>query len=327
MQSGANPNQEIHDIVSRFQAWSGKASDNGHGKGKQKPGADEEVREIGYDEAVRRYRSRQATQKAGTASPASVELAKRVQGMVSSQNAAAEANADPTAERNTPATTLALNQPGGEKKIAAADTKSQPFAPPHASAPVRAKAAAKINKTRPTAARNASSGKFAQSAAQPAAPVAVQTKTAPNRKSAARPGKLTIAALPKAALPTAEATTRKRTPFRDVLVKAAAVHTAPERNTRISVRFSAGEEKQLRQSATAAGMTISAFLRSRALVSPEGAVKTPLVDEAVGRLAQLTTLNSGGSPALASPVATRGFQGLRNWFAGWRNHVRRNPTE
>lgn len=302
MQSGANPNQEIHDIVSRFQAWSGKASDNGHGKGKQKPGADDEVREIGYDEAIRRYRSRQAAQKPGAASPAS-------------------------AEQNTPATTPALNQPGDEKKIAAGDAKSQPFALPHPSAPVRARTATKINKARPTAAKGASSGKFAQSAAQPAAPVAMQTKTAPNRKSAARPGKVTIPALPKAALPAAEAIARKRTPFRDVLVKAAAVHTAPERNTRISVRFSAGEEKQLRQSATAAGTTVSAFLRSRALVSSEGAVKAPLVNEAAGRLAQLTSLNSGEGPALVSPVATRGFQGLRNWFAAWRNHVRRNSTE
>ena len=72
MQPAANP-EEIQAILGRFHTWAEKQPTNGNG---QKNGAGtEELREIPYEEAIRRYRSRQAAQGQRRAAPLSAPKA------------------------------------------------------------------------------------------------------------------------------------------------------------------------------------------------------------------------------------------------------------
>jgi hypothetical protein len=59
MQPGANP-QDIHSILNRFNHWAGKQATNGNGHPAGLKGGDAEVREIPYEEMLRRVRARSA---------------------------------------------------------------------------------------------------------------------------------------------------------------------------------------------------------------------------------------------------------------------------
>jgi hypothetical protein len=68
MHPGSSP-EDLHTILSRFHTWAGKhaAPENGNGRAKSKP--EEGIREITYEEALRRHRNQRA-QRGPAASPA-----------------------------------------------------------------------------------------------------------------------------------------------------------------------------------------------------------------------------------------------------------------
>jgi hypothetical protein len=66
MQPGTNP-EDIHTILSRFSHWARKQTGNGHAKGLSS--LDAGVREIPYEEAIRRMRSRKEASVANVVTP------------------------------------------------------------------------------------------------------------------------------------------------------------------------------------------------------------------------------------------------------------------
>lgn len=63
------PPEDLHAILSRFHTWAGNQAPNGHGNGSAKGTNAEEIREIPYEEAIRRHRSRQAARTVRRATP------------------------------------------------------------------------------------------------------------------------------------------------------------------------------------------------------------------------------------------------------------------
>jgi hypothetical protein len=185
MQSGTSP-EDIHTILSRFSNWTGEQTANGNGHGK---GLDAGVREIPYEEALRRVRSRRG---------------------------------------------------GG-----AASTAAQVAAP--VAHPVSALRAEPAQKPMP-----------AQGRASKAAKLGAQVATENNE--AVRPTRKSKTRVRKAAAPEFCNVLAKQ-----VREKLSAQAKKAARSQRVSVRLSRAEERSLQELATSAGVTMSEFLRMRAL--------------------------------------------------------------
>lgn len=261
MQPGESPNDDIHTVLSRFTAWAGDQSENGHANGKQNGAAPEMVREIPYDEAIRRYHTRQSAQK-GKHAPAALV-------------------------RDQLETTQFADPP-------AAAT------PPFASS-FEAEALT-------SAVLDSATAAVANSAPAPAKKLKPKTVT---RKSPAAPA-------PKAcSVRATKAIARKRSPFREVLERtvdtaAAPARTDADRTRRISIRLSPCEEQRLRESAATAGLTVSAYLRERALGAEQN--HTNLQRNAMATAIEEAKPSSG----LAAPRASRRSHRMPKWLAGLR---------
>lgn len=227
MQPAEKPD-DIHTILSRFSNWSGK--DSGKRRASE---ADAGVREISYEEAIRKMRSRRAG-AGGATTPAPASAAPE------EEAAHAAATAPPVANTATAPKTARVAHP---RKTAPAKVSPLKRKPPKAA-------------------------EFRQ-------------------------------VLAKAVGQTASAGTAK--------VKKA------ERAQRVSVRLSKGEERQLQAYAAQAGVTVSEYLRTRAL---EGsAQRGPVGVRAEDAAARRVT---------AEPAATK--NALGGWITLLRNRFLSSPV-
>lgn len=258
MQPGTNPASpanDIHNILSRFNAWVGRQPGNGNGNGHRNNL--EGMRELSYEQAIERHRSEHAPQT-------SLNTAK---------TAATNADAAP--------------QPPSQTTEAApeAATVEQPAPQAELATPVAAPM-----KTAPAA---KSSQKDAMATRRSAAPKnAAQAKTrseALKKTAAGARGKIQTAkgsgnlSVRKASRTKAAKTSGYGKPeFREVLANTmqktqTTKPVAQERDLRISVRISSEEQRQIEQCAAHAGMTVSEYLRTRVLtaqpLTPEPAAK------------------------------------------------------
>lgn len=245
--------EDIHKILNRFSTWTGKGSPNGH----HAPIATEGVREVPYDEALRQIRSRRGTQGRKTAEAASP---------------------DATAATR-PVQSVPVASP-------AAAPSSAPVSPTPAATPVRAATpATQIPKPAAT---------LAPAAASPQKRAVKKSLSAqpelPSKKLAARPGAKKVSVRPeapraatKAAAAPAISLPETTLKFRQVLARALPPSkkpaprkaSGPERSLRITIRFSPEEEQQIQLKAAALGLTVSAYLRRRALGTDQSATAGP----------------------------------------------------
>lgn len=284
MPSGTQ-SDDIHSILSRFTTWAGKHP----GNAQPNAIAGEGVREISCEEAMRHLRSRRAAQ---TPKPPLPEEA-------------AEDHGPEAAIEPSPVV------PAPDEKLAA----TPPAAPDRKPVPTR------IGK--PSAAR--SRNKAAAERAPKAAPSFVESALsaiAPNKS----PVRRTVARAKPKTSPTRQ---RQKAPqpedFRQMLARnidgkaPARAHqtNAQERTQRVSVRLSAAEEHLLQQEAAEAGVTVSEYLRLRALPPhPAHAKRPPIV------AGSRNSMEAQASPPEPQPVRT----GLGDWLALLRHRFLASPA-
>ncbi len=275
---GLQSSDDIHAILERFSSWTGKQSR----RNTATRGSGNEVREIAYDEAVRKYRA-----GGGVAAPAAGPPAAR--GTARTQAGSPPIHPQQSAEAAPVADTAATR--GRRSRL-------------EETAVPRAGEAAAVN-------RPAGRKRVRRVAATPAAVVAAaagpETKTAKRRSTERPPGATSTRSA--AAADAAKARTSARTEFRQVL--ALRVNgTAAERCSRITIRFSPQEEQRLRYAAKRRGVTVSAYLRERALAGTE----TECADhEATVRISAMHGATTSGESEQAP-----GRHGIGKWLAGFR---------
>ena len=253
MQPGTNPD-DIHTILNRFSSWSGKQSANGKGH----PIADEGVREIPYEEALRKQRARPV---------------------------AAEPKAEPLPSAPPETAPILVNHP----QISA--TPAEP----------RGTSGSEISAARKQAAKR-----------QPRACSAKAVAPTPVRRAK-------VEAAP-AAIRTPKPRAAQPQEFRQVLTRSVRQKAEPaartaERVQRVSVRLSRAEECQLQRCAAKAGITMSEYLRRRALE----AMPAPRAKKG-NRSAETST---GPEPVLTAPPQTKSTLG--DWITLLRNRFLASP--
>lgn len=282
--------EDIHSILNRFQAWSGKRTSPENGNG-HKPS--EGVREIPYEEALRQVRSRTVARGARPAAGAAAKQPAAQEGGLTLETGGSGALPCPAAA--VPAAAARGN--------AAAGT---------AEAIVTTKTAVKQAGKRPAAAKEA---------AQSARAGASSTKKAVKRNPARANGRCSRKKLETAA-PAKKARPVNSPEFREVLAQSVRKKTAKVRRAkeqRVSVRLSQAEERLLQVSARGAGMTVSAYLRERALgaIAPES--QTKLAAPAAGTRTDSDALSAASPAAKSNSV-------LGDWIALLRNRFLPSPV-
>jgi hypothetical protein len=249
MQPGAHPD-DIHSILNRFTAWTGRQPANGNG---HRTDLGEGVREVSYDDAMRDLRSRRA--------PHTPRLP---------AIAAPPPQPEPPPERPLPVAQSARDERPQE---------SAPSCPPHAAVvrkPARRKTPAALE-ARPSA------GKPSARKAKAPSPVEFREVLARTVNPKAR-------ALPKPS-------------------------KHPERTQRVSVRLSAAEERRLQQCAAGAGVSVSEYLRMRALPQEPPRAHAGALPAAVGH----------GQPASCQPVPSPSRSTFGDWIALLRHRFLASP--
>lgn len=318
--------EDIHAILGRFSTWSTTQSTNGNGHA-LKSGSDE-VRELAYEEAIRRFgrwprtntSTTSRTEPAGeTAAPAAPATAP-----VANKNSAPLKLEPPDAVQAGSAEGRRAGKKSQAKVMKTAAKGNASTAGKTAELP-RVPTGDQQSTTPPknTASLTpVSSTMDADKAAKPVESLAktkapTKARRPPGRRgmtvahsSLAEKGEMAAPAAPNAdKLNAATPQAHRRTEFREVLTRSVEAPAAPaeptvERNTRISIRLSALEESRVRKSAAQAGLTVSAWLRQRALQTEEAALKQDGTAQDV--LTELT-----------SPAAARPAEGLRGRLASW----------
>ncbi|HTW47026.1 MAG TPA: hypothetical protein VMD92_03695 [Acidobacteriaceae bacterium] len=307
MQPGSNP-EDIHTILSRFDRWAGKEHANGNGHAKKLDGLGDGVREIPYEEAMRRVRSRKAN-GVTTVQPAAETPQKAAESDTPSNAAGVPLRLRTPlvspAQPQTAAPAQATERPVTSRRGTSARQKS---------APQKKVVAMEIKDC--LAAQPVKKSLRSKPAAKKAAPA-----TAEKPRNEAAPRKPTRATA-------AGAQTRPPQEFRQVLaksVRAAKPADKPARtrekgrDQRVSVRLSRGEEHRLQACAAKAGVTISEYLRMRALETGT---------QPTGSSPRATAAADHDKPAVeASPEpAKRPASGLGDWIALLRNRFLASPT-
>src|SRR5579875_3620535 len=221
MQPETGASEDIHAILGRFSSWNATQSTNGSGRGLQ-VGPDE-VRELAYEEAIRRY---------GSWPPVLTTMAKTA---ASPSQTASQPEASPTMAETTQSTVETATLPGTPAPLDARQNGSAV----QENGKVRTAAAA----TRPSSKKTTSSRKAAASLSKKNVAPSAEMHTTPTPKRVAT----RRAAFCEVLADTVEAAT--------------AGHPKSERNTRISIRFSSQEESLVRKNAAQAGLTVSSYLR------------------------------------------------------------------
>jgi hypothetical protein len=259
MQPGMQPD-DIHTILGRFNHWAGEqtANGNGHRKGVQSPG----VREIPYEEALRRVRTRKA------AHPAPVVAA----------------------------------EPAIEDRPPVAAKKADPIESSATNTAVESKVRSTEKSMRGAVGRAQAKKKTAR-IAKAATPESKKQTRKPERKAQAAPAQ----------------------EFRQVLAKTVrqakpavrpAVKKEKGRDQRVSVRVSRAEEHRLQACAAKAGVTVSEYLRMRAL---EGATEP-------AAMARRTAIDAEEAALAARVPAKAAKTGLGDWLALLRNRFLASPV-
>ncbi|MGC2621270.1 MAG: hypothetical protein WA414_19660, partial [Acidobacteriaceae bacterium] len=249
MQPGTKTD-DIHTILSRFNNWSGKQI------GDRAEHLEDGVREIPYEEAMRRVRSRvRAANLAGTKKIA-MEPVKSEAAVAVTETAVAL----PVANSNGPEKSAAVVSPTLESRVAQSEANE-----------VKAvEALLQASKIRTRRAKNAQAALKAKprTAAAMAELLPTVARVATVKKAAPRKKRTAVKALATKPVGT------KPDEFRQVLAKSMrrgqpAVRVAKvkdlERKECVSVPLSSGEKMRLRQCAAIAGVTVPVYLRMRAL--------------------------------------------------------------
>jgi hypothetical protein len=275
---------DIHTILGRFSRWTGK--EGGNGKAGSLENLDEGVRELSYEEAMQKFRNRQA----GPATRATPRVE------------VSQAPADP--ELAMPRVAQAAREPAK----AVASPKQHQLRKVGANA-------AQPRKTQPT-----------ESAARKAETVTVSTQKQ-RKKSADRSLRI---ATPNARDARALKTQKpEMAAFRNVLAeslrseKPAAIPgraRRSERSRRVSVRLSSDEESLLQQCAARAGVTVSEYLRMRALDGQR--VAAPEQKPSILAPAEIPVARNAAAVAPA-PTAKSGFG---EWISLLRNRFLASPV-
>ncbi len=340
MQPETSTNDDIHTILGRFNTWAAKQSTNDDGPGLLQAGAGE-VRELAYEEAIRRYGSWPPTpaNTAKTAAPATQSVAQPV------PSAAILAMEQSTVADPALAGTPALADSSEAASVVHPQAKVRKTTSlPALKPPAKAAANAAEKETRPTRREKPESQKKCTSSTDDLNPIAAKFvkpagAVAERKARAARPathgkkntaqpaeaekGHIVPPARPNAAKPNAS----RRTPFREVLAQTVELASVPapttpvsaaaERKSRISIRFSSQEELRVREYAARVGLTVSAYLRQRAL-------RTEQTDAALYRHA---TAQETGPTSLTDTRHVRGLRALfAGWFSSWSAEARQHRT-
>lgn len=279
MQPGTNP-EDIHTILSRFNHWAGTETANGNGHAKlpkglglaspnASPNADSDagVREIPYDEAMRRLRNRKPGAPARVAAQPAVAAAQPV---TAKETAPAAETKEPAARE----TALEIKARSAEKSMRRASGR----APSAKKTPEAKIAKAVTSKPKPTK----------------------QTRE-PERKTQAAPAQ----------------------EFRQVLAKTVrrakpAVKKETGRDQRVSVRLSRAEEHCLQTCAAKAGVTVSEYLRMRALESAVPPARST-------HRAAAGTISAEEAASAAPAPARPAKSSLGDWLALLRNRFLASP--
>jgi hypothetical protein len=268
----AAESDDIHTILGRFSRWTGK--EGGNGKAGSLENLDEGVRELSYEEAMQKFRNRQA----GPATRATPRV---------------EVSQAPAARE--PAKAVASPKQHQLRKVGAN--------------------AAQPRKTQPT-----------ESAARKAETVTVSTQKQ-RKKSADRSLRI---ATPNARDARALKTQKpEMAAFRNVLAESLRSESPAaipgrarraERSRRVSVRLSSDEESLLQQCAARAGVTVSEYLRMRALDGQHAA--TPEQKPSIFAPAEIPVVRNAAAVAPA-PAAKSGFG---EWITLLRNRFLASPV-
>lgn len=302
MQPETNSTEDLHSILNRFQTWSGKHTGPANGNG-HKPS--EGVREIPYEEALRQVQSRRVTR---VRRPADGVAAKQPE----AQNSAAKAEAGGggalpcpvAASAQTPASVARGNAADG----AGAETVETAMT---------AKTARKQAKKRPVAAKE--TAPMARAAAGAAKKAVKRNPAKASGRGSRRKLETRVAAAVK------KARARRSPEFREVLArsvetKPATTKTRRAKEQRVSVRLSQAEERHLQECAKRAGMTVSAYLRERALGAMAAESATKIATRAAGTRSHSDALSA------APAAAAKSNSVLGDWIALLRNRFLASPV-
>jgi hypothetical protein len=305
MQPGTNPD-DIHTILSRFNHWAGKQTANGNnGHSKALRCLDAGVREIPYEEAIRRMRSRKNDSAAS---------------VVAAQPAIdAAQNAVPSEK---PPKTVGVPFP-------LRATPASPVPEPTALAAIPAQ-----DPTRASRRTSALQENNARAKAKPGVTLKTRkalrsSKPAPKKRTAAQSQELPVTPEKqrRTSRTPSHAAPSQQPQFRQVLAKsigeAKLTHKpvrAKEkgRNQRVSVRLSRTEERTLQACAAKAGVTVSEYLRMRALE----ALQSETVPQTAAPASAPHRKTAVAAPEAAKPPRS----GLGDWIALLRNRFLASPT-
>ena len=334
MQAGTNTagpadGEQLRNILGRFQAWSDTTPT--HTKRHGGPIGEDGVRELSCDEALRQLRNRRAaaterkpipTVAANTAALPSVPAA----GTPTPTTVAA-----PTAQlaRVEPALMALTEQPlATAKPPLAKPLAPKEKTPPVAARPVRAAKPARAANIGDKAPRTAKTTPALQTRAIAKESPTAKAKKAgtappPNREASAL--RLRVAERKQPEIPPSEfrhvlaKTVRAKNPLPEKAAKATKQKPA-ERELRVSVRLTSAEELRLQQYAARAGLTVSAYLRKKALEGEEIQDHKPVPQLEMAAVPRLP----GRVAAAAAPSPAR--SGLGDWLTLLRNRFLSSPA-
>lgn len=331
MQSGSEP-EDIQTILSRFHTWAGKNPGPGNGKNSVPEAGG--VREIGYEEAMRNYRQRHKTQPRRVAGNAAA--VPRISTTPSAPSEPGPPIPEEAREVPVPATL-------------APDLDMPCSAPPHPQpestalarrSPAAGAATAPALATRRTVVRKKAAAPPRQAIAQPQLPavapalpraVHAQPKAAASPKAKSRRGVPTKKSVALALR--APAAPPKKPEFKRVLAKtvqaaptpAPALRKsglAPDRDRRITTRFSAAEQRRVERAAAQSGLTVSAWLRQCALLAEAAYAPPP----APAPPPKTTRRALPAPPAEPTLFAAPAPSGLGNWLSLLRQRFLSSPA-
>ena len=325
MQAGTNTagpaaGEDLRNILGRFQAWTdtAPAHANRHGS----PIGEDGVRELSCEEALRQLRKR----RAAAAEPKAIPTAAAVATPPATEPFAATpvptmAPASAQLARLEPALVPLPEQPVAAAKTPAPKVKTDSLA----AKPVRSARhtrAANIGEDAPSAAKT-TPGLRTRAIAK-GSPTAKAKKAAPPNSDASAP-RLRIAEKKQSKIPPNEfrqvlaKTVRDKNPQPEKATTAKREKPA-ERELRVSVRLTSAEERRLQQYAAKAGLTVSAYLRKKALEAEEIEDDKPVQQL---EMVAVPRLPGRAAPATAPQPAR---SGLGDWLTLLRNRFLSSPA-
>lgn len=317
---------DITTILGRFHTWAGKNPAAGNG-GTATPAPDPGVREIPYEEAMQTFRERERAQTrravprlaTGVAATSGTVAKPAAITPVAENRAPSPATTDPdlaaTAAKEIQSCELAPLPAPTRRKAGAVTKKASTRKPIEAADQARARQAAPATPVRAAQPRSAGRQKPPRSASSPSVAASAHSLRPAKAKAPAFKNALT-----KAMTKTGGTTSSGRR----LAASSQKAAPAPDRNRRITTRFSSSEERRLERAAGLAGLSISAYLRQCALAAePAPAAEAPL-PAPVKRKAK----KSPQAPAASASnlFSTPAASPLGNWLTLLRQRFLASPA-